>query len=52
MHHFQHYIGGEFADGTARFESRDPATGQVWAMMPEARQDDVNSRGRRQSRFS
>lgn len=43
MQTFQHYIGGVFSDGTAQFESRDPATGQVWAMMPEARTDDVNA---------
>jgi aldehyde dehydrogenase (NAD+) len=42
MQHFQQYIGGAFSDGSARFESRDPATGQVWATMPEARADDVN----------
>ncbi|MGJ8616442.1 MAG: aldehyde dehydrogenase [Sulfitobacter sp.] len=42
MQQFQQYIGGTFSDGTARFESRDPATGQVWAMMPEARTKDVN----------
>lgn len=43
MQHFQHYIGGAFLDGSAQFESRDPATGQVWAMMPEARAEDVNA---------
>ncbi|MEH6739690.1 MAG: aldehyde dehydrogenase [Sulfitobacter sp.] len=43
MQHFQHYIGGVFSDGSAQFESRDPATGQVWAMMPEARTNDVNA---------
>ena len=43
MQEFQQYIGGEFLDGTAQFESRDPATGQTWAMMPEARADDVNA---------
>jgi aldehyde dehydrogenase (NAD+) len=42
MQQFQQYIAGAFDDGSARFESRDPATGEVWAMMPEARQDDVN----------
>lgn len=42
MQQFQQYIAGAFDDGSARFESRDPATGKVWAMMPEARQDDVN----------
>lgn len=43
MQHFQQYIGGAFSNGSAQFESRDPATGQVWAMMPEARTDDVNA---------
>jgi aldehyde dehydrogenase (NAD+) len=43
MQTFQQYIDGEFSDGTAQFESRDPATEQVWALMPEARRDDVNN---------
>jgi len=43
MDHFQHYIGGAFSDGAARFDSVDPATGQVWATMPEARAEDVNA---------
>lgn len=43
MQQFQQYIGGAFSDGSAQFESRDPATGAVWAMMPEAREADVNS---------
>ncbi|MEQ9695584.1 aldehyde dehydrogenase [Shimia sp. SDUM112013] len=42
MQTFQQYIGGAFDDGSARFESIDPATGQAWALMPEARADDVN----------
>lgn len=42
MQHFQQYIGGKFSDGSAQFESRDPATGEVWAMMPEARRQDVD----------
>ncbi|TCN33086.1 aldehyde dehydrogenase [Sinorhizobium americanum] len=42
MQHFQCYIDGEFADGEARFESIDPATGAAWAEMPEAREADVN----------
>ncbi len=41
MDQFQQYIGGVFSDGSAQFESRDPATGAVWAMMPEARTADV-----------
>lgn len=43
MQKFQQYIGGAFSDGSAQFASRDPATGKVWAMMPEARADDVNA---------
>ncbi|PDT53152.1 MULTISPECIES: aldehyde dehydrogenase [Sinorhizobium] len=42
MQRFQCYIDGEFADGEARFESIDPATGAAWAEMPEAREADVN----------
>lgn len=36
MDRFQHYIDGSFADGTATFESLDPATGAAWAVMPLA----------------
>ncbi|ATG43901.1 aldehyde dehydrogenase [Phaeobacter piscinae] len=43
MQQFQQYIGGVFSDGSARFESRDPASGEVWAMMPEARKADVEA---------
>ena len=43
MQHFQHYIGGRFGDGAAQFPSTDPATGEIWAMMPEAREADVNA---------
>jgi aldehyde dehydrogenase (NAD+) len=43
MQVFQQYIGGSFSDGSAQFESRNPATGEVWAMMPEARTADVNA---------
>ncbi|ASY65129.1 Aldehyde dehydrogenase (plasmid) [Sinorhizobium sojae CCBAU 05684] len=42
MQRFQYYINGEFADGEARFESIDPATGLAWAEMPEAREADVD----------
>lgn len=42
MQRFQHYIDGEFLDGEARFQSIDPATGDVWAEMPEARETDVD----------
>lgn len=43
MQQFQQYRGGVFTDGAAQFESRDPATGAVWALMPEAHTDDVNA---------
>jgi aldehyde dehydrogenase (NAD+) len=42
MRRFQHYIDGAFSDGEARFESIDPATGETWAEMPEAREADVD----------
>lgn len=42
MQRFQSYIDGEFVDGEARFASLDPATGKVWAEMPEARERDVD----------
>ena len=43
MERFQQYIGGVFCDGSADFDSIDPATGQTWAKMPEARTEDVNA---------
>jgi aldehyde dehydrogenase (NAD+) len=43
MQKFQQYIGGQFTDGSAQFESIEPATGKPWALMPEARADDVNN---------
>lgn len=42
MMQFQQYIGGEFSDAANQFETVDPATGAVWAKMPEARTDDVD----------
>lgn len=39
---FQLYINGQFENGAAEFESVNPATGKVWAKMPEAREDEVN----------
>ncbi|WP_109441221.1 (Z)-2-((N-methylformamido)methylene)-5-hydroxybutyrolactone dehydrogenase [Acinetobacter haemolyticus] len=39
---FQLYINGQFEDGAAQFDSINPATGQVWTKMPEARTDEVN----------
>lgn len=43
MQHFQNYIGGRFCDGQGQFPSIDPATGDAWAIMPEAREADVNA---------
>jgi (Z)-2-((N-methylformamido)methylene)-5-hydroxybutyrolactone dehydrogenase len=40
--HFQLYIDGQFEPGAATFGSVNPATGDVWAQMPEARTDEVN----------
>ena len=42
MQRFQHYIDGRFEDGDHGFESIDPATGEAWAIMPEAREGDVD----------
>ena len=42
MRHFQQYIDGSFEDSTASSTSIDPATGEQWATMPEARADDVD----------
>ncbi|MBW8299457.1 MAG: aldehyde dehydrogenase [Hydrogenophaga sp.] len=42
MQRFQLYIDGTFQDGEARFDSLDPATGEVWAEMPEAREAGVD----------
>jgi len=42
MHQFQQYIDGTFENGSTRFDSLDPATGEVWAQMPEARETDID----------
>lgn len=42
MQRFQLYIDGAFTDGSGSFDSLDPATGQPWAVMSEARTADVN----------
>ncbi|WP_392713465.1 aldehyde dehydrogenase [Rhizobium ruizarguesonis] len=42
MRRFQYYIDGEFSDGEASYPSIDPASGTVWAEMPEAREGDVD----------
>ncbi|SAL84468.1 aldehyde dehydrogenase [Caballeronia arvi] len=39
---FQLYIDGQFEPGAASFGSVNPATGRVWAQMPEARTQEVN----------
>lgn len=39
---FQQYIDGAFEDAAETFESIDPATGQVWAIMPSASESDVD----------
>ncbi|MBC2835794.1 aldehyde dehydrogenase [Paragemmobacter straminiformis] len=43
MDRFQLYIDGAFVDGAATFPSLDPATGAVWAEMPEAREAEVDA---------
>ncbi|WP_028232139.1 aldehyde dehydrogenase [Paraburkholderia mimosarum] len=40
--HFQLYIDGQFEPGAATFGSVNPATGHVWAQMPEARTQEVD----------
>jgi (Z)-2-((N-methylformamido)methylene)-5-hydroxybutyrolactone dehydrogenase len=40
--HFQLYIDGQFEPGAATFGSLNPATGEIWAQMPEARTGEVN----------
>lgn len=42
MQRFQLYINGQFEDGGGRFSSIDPATGEAWADMPEAREAEVD----------
>jgi aldehyde dehydrogenase (NAD+) len=42
MRRFQQYIDGQFDDGENTFESTDPANGKSWAIMPEAREVDVD----------
>ena len=43
MQEFEQYIGGDFSKASANFESLDPASGTAWALMPEAREADVNA---------
>lgn len=42
MRQFEHYIDGKFETGARQFASLSPATGEAWAMMPEATAEDVN----------
>ena len=42
MQQFQNYIDGKFRDGSTWFDSVDPATGDIWARMPEASEQDVD----------
>ena len=42
MQQFKCYIDGVFEEGSDRFESLDPASGKVWAMMPRASASDVD----------
>lgn len=42
LRQFEHYIDGAFSAGAAQFESIDPSTGQPWALMPRASEEDVD----------
>jgi aldehyde dehydrogenase (NAD+)/betaine-aldehyde dehydrogenase len=42
MQRFQHYIDGNFEDGSKSFESLNPASGEPWAIMPAASAEDVD----------
>ncbi len=42
MDRFQLYVDGRFEDGSGSFPSLDPATGEAWAIMPEAKAADVD----------
>ncbi len=42
MDQFCLYINGQFSEGADWFDSLDPATGQPWAQMAEARQEQVD----------
>lgn len=43
MKQFQQYIDGQFRNATEYFDSLNPATGKVWAQMPNATAADVNA---------
>ncbi|WBG92957.1 aldehyde dehydrogenase [Pantoea piersonii] len=42
MESFKLFINGQFESGAATFDSLDPATGQPWATIAEARAEEVN----------
>lgn len=42
LRRFQQYIDGQFEDGSARFDSVNPASGEPWASMPAASSTDVD----------
>ena len=44
LHHYKMLIDGDWvgASDGAMFESFNPTTGKVWAMIPEATEDDVD----------
>jgi aldehyde dehydrogenase (NAD+) len=42
MRRFQQLIDGRFEDADHGFDSLDPATGEPWATMPEARETDID----------
>lgn len=42
MDQFSLYIDGQFSNGAGWFDSLDPATGQPWAQIAEARQEQVD----------
>lgn len=42
MESFKLFINGQFESGAATFDSLNPATGQPWATIAEARAEEVN----------
>lgn len=42
IQHYPCYINGQWIDGDTRFNVDNPATGKVWATVPECTQEDVN----------
>jgi acyl-CoA reductase-like NAD-dependent aldehyde dehydrogenase len=39
----QNFINGEFIDCKDRLDSFNPATGEVWATIPDSGEEEVNS---------